>query len=69
MGNTFTDHDMRDQVAQSLGGEVGEYDIPAIVDEIQSAYGTVPIDEVPHVIYWGIVLRHCTDPKAASNRE
>lgn len=69
MGNTITDHDMRDQVAESLGSEGGEYDIPAIVDEIQEHYGTTHIDNVPHDAYWTIVLRHCTDPKAASNRE
>ena len=23
-----------------------------------AAYGTVPIDQVPHAVYWGIVERH-----------
>ena len=60
MGNTVTDHDMRDQVAESLGSEGADFDIEGIVSEIQSAYGTVHIDTVPHAIYWAIVERHDT---------
>lgn len=54
----FTDHDLRNQVAESLGSEGADFDIEGIVSEIQAAYGTVPIDQVPHAIYWGIVERH-----------
>ncbi len=55
---TFTDHDLRDQVIASLDGREDDFDVPGIVDEVQSAYGTVHIDKVPHAIYWGIVERH-----------
>lgn len=58
MGDTFTDHDLRDQVTASLDGTADDFDVQGIVDEIQAAYGTVPIDQVPHAIYWGIVERH-----------
>lgn len=57
---TFTDRDLREQVAASLGteSEAQSFDVQGIVDEIQAAYGTVPIDQIPHAIYWGIVERH-----------
>jgi hypothetical protein len=58
MSETFTDHDLRDQVTASLTGDAADFDVPGIVDEIQAAYGTVPIDQVPHAVYWGIVERH-----------
>ncbi len=55
---TFTDRDLREQVIASLDGAADDFDVQGIVDEIQSAYGTVPIEDVPHAIYWGIVERH-----------
>lgn len=58
MSETVTDHDMRNQVAETLGSEGADFDIEGIVSEIQSAYGTVHIDQVPHAVYWGIVERH-----------
>lgn len=64
MADTVTDHDMRDQVAESLGSEGADFDIPGIVDEIQAAYGTVHIDTVPHDFYWRIVERHDTSNKS-----
>jgi hypothetical protein len=66
---TFTDHDMRDQVKASLTGEADHYDVPAIVDELQARYGTVSIETMDTAWYWTVVLRHCTDPDAASNTE
>lgn len=60
MGETFTDQDLREQVIASLGADAGDFDVQGIVDEIQAAYGTVPIDAVPYIIYWGIVERHPT---------
>lgn len=66
---TFTDHDMRNQVAETLGSEGDQYDVPGIVDELQARYGTVHIDAIDTAWYWTVVLRHCTDPGAASNNE
>jgi hypothetical protein len=64
MSETVTDHDMRNQVAEALGSEGADFDVPGIVDEIQAAYGTVHIDKVPHHIFWGIVERHDTTTKS-----
>jgi hypothetical protein len=58
MAETFTDHDLRDQVTASLTSDAEDFDVQGIVDEIQAAYGTVPISQVPHAVYWGIVERH-----------
>lgn len=55
---TFTDRDMRDQVAIALGGYTAEYDMEAIVDDVQARYGTVDIDSVPDDEFWAIVERH-----------
>lgn len=58
MGDTFTDRDLREQVTASLGSDAAGFDVQGIVEEIQNAYDTVPIEEVPHAMYWGIVERH-----------
>lgn len=55
-----TDHDMRDQVAESLGSEGADLDVHAIVDELQRKYGTVHIDTIDHDEYWAIVMKHDT---------
>jgi hypothetical protein len=54
---TFTDRDLREQVAASIGAR-DDFDVPGIVDEIQATYGTVPLDKVPTDVYWWIVERH-----------
>lgn len=64
---TVTDHDMRDQVAETLGSEGAWYDVPAIVAELQERYGVASIKAMDVDWYWAVVLRHCTDPRAASN--
>lgn len=58
MGDTFTEDDMRSQIIGSLGGDTSRHDVPAILAEIQSAYGTVPIEEVPAMLYWNVIERH-----------
>lgn len=61
MPETFTDHDMRDQVTRTLGDEAGDYDVPAIVDELQAQHGTVDIETIAAPDYWTVVLRHRAD--------
>lgn len=58
MSDTVTDHDMRDQVAETLGADGSDFDVPAIVNELQSEYGTVHIDTIEHDAYWAIVMKH-----------
>lgn len=56
--STFTDRDMREQVATSLGADASDHTVPAIVDELQANFGTVPIDDIPDADYWSTVRRH-----------
>ena len=56
----ITDHDMRNQVAETLGSEGADFDVPAIVDELQREYGTVHIDTIEHDAFWAIVAKHDT---------
>lgn len=42
----ITDANMRQQVIETLGADVEEYDINAIVDEIQAAHGRIDIDDL-----------------------
>ena len=51
----MTDMDMREQVIQALDAQGDEYDVQAIVDEIQRRYGTVDIDHVGPDEFWEIV--------------
>lgn len=55
---TFTDRDMRTQVVDTLPGLESDYDVNAIVDELQLKYGTVLIDTIPSGDYWAVVSRH-----------
>lgn len=56
----ITSTDMRDFVIRSLDGREDEYDVDAIVDDLQAKYGTVDLDgdAVDHDTYWQIVARH-----------
>lgn len=54
----ITDADMRTQVEHALGFDVEEYNVPAIVDDIQHEFGTVDIDGVPAARFWEIVAKH-----------
>lgn len=58
MPKTITDRDMREQVTTALGFEDGDFDVPAIVDALQLAYGTVDIDDIPSDDFWAIVQKH-----------
>lgn len=55
----ITDTDMREQVTRAIEEDSpGNYDIPAIVDEIRREHGTVHIDDVPDARFWEIVEKH-----------
>lgn len=53
-----TDEYMRVQVEHALGFDVDEYDVPAIIDDIQHEFGTMNIDTIPADRFWGIVANH-----------
>jgi len=57
---TITDRDMREQVTTSLEPYEEDYDVNAIVDEIQAKYGTININKFPDdvEVYWTIVKSH-----------
>lgn len=54
----ITDRDITVKVSASLASYEGDFNIPAIVDEIQTTYGLVDIDTIEHDAYWAIVARH-----------
>lgn len=58
----ITDSDMREQVKTALGPFVEEYDVNAIVDEIQRYYGTVDVGQVDDVEFWRVVAGHALPP-------
>lgn len=60
MGNIITDRDMREQVTDSLTPYADDYDVNAIVDDIQALHGTININRWPGDIesYWEIVQKH-----------
>jgi hypothetical protein len=51
----ITDHDMRDQAREALANSDGDFDVHGIVADIQAAYGTVHLNEVPAGRFWEIV--------------
>lgn len=58
---TTTDQDMRDQVKASIEGSgesAADYDVNAIVDELQQIFGTMDVENMPHDIFWGTVEKH-----------
>lgn len=61
MGNTFTDRDLREEVTESLGTDVADFDVDAIVDELQATFGTRSIETLAHAEYWGVVEKHATN--------
>lgn len=56
----ITSTDMRDFVIRTLDGREDEFDVDAIVDDLQAKYGTVDLDgdAVDSDTYWQIVARH-----------
>ncbi len=57
MTKTFTDQDMRDQVAEMVGGDVDDFDVIAIMERLQDRYGTVDIDTIESAAFWAVVER------------
>lgn len=65
MGNIVTRADMVTYVTRTLAEYIGEFDIEAIVDELQAEYGTVDLETVATEDaeagtdrFWVIVERH-----------
>lgn len=54
----ITDQDIAQQVSQALAPELSDFDLDAIVSEIQATYGLVDIDTIPHDDFWALVERH-----------
>lgn len=54
----ITDRDMREQVLATLDGfHPEDYNVEAIVEEIQRVYGTVSVESIEDGAYWEIVAR------------
>jgi hypothetical protein len=54
----ITDRDIAVQVVRSVDYNRMEFDINAIVGEIQRTYGLVDIETIDNAEYWAIVQRH-----------
>jgi hypothetical protein len=55
---TFTSRDLRHQITTATDASDGDYDVDAIVEDIQAKYGTVDIDAIPQDEFWAIVGDH-----------
>jgi hypothetical protein len=53
-----TSRDMRDQITTACDASEGQYDIDAILTDLQTAHGTVNIDAIPADDFWTTVLAH-----------
>jgi len=53
-----TTHDMRMDVRGTLGADVDDFDVAAIVDEIHAEHGLIDVDEIPPTAFWRVVMRH-----------
>lgn len=58
---SFTSRDLRDQVVIATDASDGTYDVDAIVDEIVERHGAVPVDDLEHDEFWGIVAGHAIE--------
>lgn len=54
----ITIDDMKTQVRATLDRVDDQYDVEAIAEKIQTAYGLVDISKVPGEVYWEIVAQH-----------
>lgn len=61
MPKTITARNMWDQVYEALGDENPNFDITAIVDDLQREFGTVDVNLIPSEPFWEIVSRHYID--------
>lgn len=53
----ITDETMRHQVREAMADQgISENAVRAAVDEIQSRYGTIDIDQVPSDEFWTILI-------------
>lgn len=58
MPEITTARNMRMDVRHFLGSSAVEFDVAAIVDDIQRDHGTVDIDTLNNVYFWRVVMRH-----------
>lgn len=56
----YTDQDLRRELDEVLDACEGKHDFDrdAIVREIQSTYGTIPITTIWRSVFWSIVQKH-----------
>lgn len=60
----ITDQDIRTEVLQALTTDAPDFDIDAIVQDIQATYGpfqSADVLDVDHDAFWTIVAKHATD--------
>lgn len=54
----LTLRDMSDAIATALGDHGEDYDFDALVDDLHTQYGIVPIDDIPADEFWETAARH-----------
>ena len=60
----ITYRDMRDQVQTATDASEGDCDVDAIVETLQSIYGTVDIDTIDAEEFWIVVMNHSQTTQA-----
>src|SRR5882757_4701442 len=50
--------DMTDAIATALSDHGEDYDLDALIDDLHTRYGIVPIDDIPTDEFWEIAARH-----------
>lgn len=54
----MTSNNMRDQIRTAVNASDGDYDLDAILADLQDAHGTVNIDSIDAAAFWTVVLAH-----------
>jgi hypothetical protein len=54
----MTSNNMRDQIRTAVNASDGEYDVDAILADLQAAHGTVDIDSIDADAFWTVVLAY-----------
>lgn len=58
MPEPITSRDIAHQVTESLGADVADHDVAAIVADITDTYGRVDTDTIDDAEYWSLVAKH-----------
>lgn len=61
MDRIVTNLDMIEFVNATLGTDADDFDVEAIVDDLQARYGTVDLDTIDDEAFWTVVQQHAKD--------